>query len=213
MNGIITKYNDFYGNPIDIANEVSRGPIYQILAMVSQAYGYLLSDNIVNVSTKEIVISSYLFKHINEIWKTIQDCSYTPITEYPDDDEIKKGTPCRIDFCFVEWDYSILFRIECKLLEEKTIYISQYIDNGINRYLSGKYGKDAIFGGMLGYIRNGNKVVIIDTITDKTNNIPGIIEKMKISDKIGDIDDHYTSIHSRISPLSPILIHHLFLVF
>lgn len=213
MSGIVSKYNDFYGNPSEIANQVSRGSIFQILVMVSQAYGYLLSDNIVDVSTKEVVISSYLFKHINEIWKTIEDCSYTPIPEYPDEDEIKKGTPFRIDFCFVEWDYNILFRIECKLLEEKTGYISQYVDNGISRYLSGKYGKDATYGGMLGYIRNGNKVVIINAIIDKTNMISGIIEKMKISSKVGDIGDHYTSIHSRNSPLGPILIHHLFLIF
>lgn len=80
------------------------------------------------------------------------------------------------------------FIFECKPLDNSTAKIKEYVyrpktmtktaDGGLYRFLINKYATDQNFGGMIGFIQQGNIEVII-------KNIKSAIRNLKLTDKNG----------------------------
>ncbi|HET7118211.1 MAG TPA: hypothetical protein VFI29_17065 [Hanamia sp.] len=129
-------------------------------------------------------------------------------------DEEKEGN---YDITIHNTYWSSDFHFECKNLTPKANLINEYVyvsskkDGGIYRYFNGKYAQSQNFGGMLGFVLEGD----IHVIKDK------IIEKMKVPFDIsseGDLletelnsiennDFTFNSIHNRLG--QNFKLHHL----
>jgi len=100
--------------------------------------------------------------------------------------------------------------IEAKRFYEKNNWTtSEYLsdDDGIGRFLSGKYSKNEKHGGMIGYVQNGSLHTIIQNI--KT----GLLKKdCKRCLDLAEIEKCLLSIHHRINN-DDIEIYHLFFYF
>jgi hypothetical protein len=106
---------------------------------------------------------------------------------------------------------SILWmEIETKRIYEKERWsTSEYLSNedGVGRFLSGRYSRNEKYAGMIGYIQKGDFQGIIQTIKR------GILKiSCKESQDIANIDNCVLSIHSRVGN-NDILIYHLFFYF
>jgi hypothetical protein len=119
-----------------------------------------------------------------------------------------------IDFCFRDrWVRKAFFGFECKLLSEgKGTLSQQYVDEGVCRYLEGKYCSTGSAGAMIGYVKAGNVSVIIEDVKLRVNK-KNIVSPMSLSIKLGIVSNHFVSIHTRDKELSDFLIHHLFFKF
>jgi hypothetical protein len=104
----------------------------------------------------------------------------------------------------------IWLHVEAKrIYEEKNWSPSEYVsnDDGIGRFLTGKYSKNDKEGGMLAYIQGGDLSAVIHklkSIIDTTN--------CESSANITEVENCYLSVHKRESN-SAIRIYHLFLYF
>jgi len=99
--------------------------------------------------------------------------------------------------------------IEAKRFYEKNNWsISEYLsDDGIGRFLSGRYSKNEKHGGMIGYIQNGNFHTIIQKIK------AGLLRRdCKECHDVVEIGECLLSIHNRISS-NDIEMYHLFFYF
>ena len=125
------------------------------------------------------------------------------------------------------------FSLECKCLDNSQISIREYVynpnktkkssekyeDGGVYRFLINKYSTDKKFGGMIGFIRNGDFSQIKNSIVNKIKKIEllsnnkyfGMLEKEGIIET--DNPFYFQSNHSRYDisenrECEPIKIHH-----
>ena len=61
------------------------------------------------------------------------------------------------------------FHFECKNLKEKSNLIKAYTNNGVYRYFNGKYATNQNFGGMIGFVLNGNYLNIKAKLHNQLN--------------------------------------------
>ncbi len=104
----------------------------------------------------------------------------------------------------------IWFNVEAKRIYEKerwspSGYVSE--EDGIGRFLNGKYSRMEKEGGMLGYIQRGNLSSIIQEIKERINGI-----QCEYSEELTEVSNCYLSIHVREGN-TPIKIYHLFFYF
>ena len=108
------------------------------------------------------------------------------------------------------------FAFECKRLDDKTGRSSlqqAYIDEGLHRFIIGKYAKEEIFGGMIGFIVAGKISVIVQAMKKKVKNYH-FLGKYELLDTLCDnCTTSFQSKHKRKNSLSNIHIYHLFLDF
>lgn len=77
-----------------------------------------------------------------------------------------------LKFQHSQWKHKY-FPFECKNLKNKTASINDYVynktknDGGVYRYIIGKYSSELDFGGMIGFILEGNEKDIISKIIEK----------------------------------------------
>lgn len=97
------------------------------------------------------------------------------------------------------------------ILTRKNADNENIFDGGVLRYFNGKYAQNLAFGGMIGFIIDGNsndiKTAILQKLSDKFLISP---EGDLISTKDNSIEDNtftFDSLHSRLS--SEFTIHHL----
>jgi hypothetical protein len=124
------------------------------------------------------------------------------------------------------------FTFECKCLDNSQVSILEYVynsgktkkkkkfeDGGLYRFLVNKYATDKKFGGMIGFIRNGDSFQIKESIFEQikelklsSNNICfGVLEKEGILET--NIPYYFQSKHSRYDifenrECEPVKIHH-----
>lgn len=72
----------------------------------------------------------------------------------------------RTDFAFKI--SGLKFIVECKRLKSAD---NAYIKEGLERFISLKYGKDDTFGGMIGFVISGNKLNIATELNNKISNL------------------------------------------
>ena len=136
-----------------------------------------------------------------------------PYTQYPDDTlKKKRGKAPAIDFCFRAWNKSEgYFGAECKRLRsDQTVLIQEYVDNGVKRYIEGKYGSKSTVSAMVGYVQEGTISDIVDML--KPVMTPTNLEENLIR-VILEKNPQYKSVHIRDLDSKTIILHHLFFDF
>jgi retron-type reverse transcriptase len=121
-----------------------------------------------------------------------------------------QGKTPTIDFCFRDrYVRDLYFGAECKLLKENDRKLfDDYVNGGVRRYISGKYGVNCSEGSMIGYITFGNRGKIIGGIKGRVNKA-STISNMKKAEPLNGFSDHYKSLHGRTIGCSPFGLHHL----
>ncbi len=108
--------------------------------------------------------------------------------------------------------------IECKRLSRNTKN-KAYIDNGINRFITNRYGNGLPIGGMIGFIELGEVKRITEDLTTKINSLDSTtqnFEELKPSSSLYSAEDgdyRYSSSHARNHDLEDIDIYHLIVDF
>jgi len=204
------------GDPYDLAEQIGEDGIAKLLALVCDAYDTLYKHKIVKLGMSEDEITEELFKEIQIVWRV----SSIPQTIVPINQKIDKylakdkGKPPTIDFCFRDrWVKEAFFGFECKLLAEDDIRLyKEYIENGLYRYLQGKYCAKGSAGSLIGYVNSGNISIVIrevKTRVDKEN----MLSAMVLARSISAFKEHYISTHLRERGLPSFCVHHLFFRF
>ena len=103
--------------------------------------------------------------------------------------------------------------IEAKLLNKKGEYLhSTYVSRGMMRFITGQYGHGVLWGGMIGYVLDGNTGIARTSVTDtiEANRLPlGMSPKGTLTKSIIREDVYETS-HMRQTKI-PFTIYHIFL--
>ena len=208
-----------YPLPSDDLSEI-LGPsgIKMLLELIRDAYFELVQMRKVDLSMTENQITEEWCVCLLLIWP--QSNAYclglSPIPQKEDESSRKsrRGSPPTIDFCFrAYWDRQAYFGAECKLIEanDKTL-CDKYIENGVNRYIDGRYGQKFSEGAMLGYVRQTKCSDVAAEIRNRINSLAGSPQLIQ-TDVLLPFEDHYISKHSRLKGLPPFTIHHLLFLF
>lgn len=108
-------------------------------------------------------------------------------------------------------DEDVYYAIECKRLDKYSSKISKYVEEGILRFINGKYSNNMPLAGMLGFIEKNTPDIILGKIIDKLNNEKCINTINNLDNCVlqDDFEYSYLSKHERKDPLGPIDIYHL----
>lgn len=183
--------------------------------MVCAAYAILYRNRIVKPKMDECDITEELYKEVNFAWSK-SDITETviPTNEKIDRENAeRRGRPPTIDFCFrARWERHAFFGFECKVLAEgDSRSYREYINEGLYRYIEGKYCANGSAGSLIGYINSGRIAVIVKDIKTRVNR-QRIVEFMTLASSISGFREHYISTHLR-KDSSPFCVHHLFFSF
>jgi hypothetical protein len=112
----------------------------------------------------------------------------------------------RADLCFRT--LGVQFIVECKRLFHAD---KKYFEEGLKRFIDLKYGKGDEYGGMIGFVVNGNPTTICSNLYRKAANY-SLVESDFSSRKINFFKTSFLSTHKRIDD-SHINIYNFFLKF
>lgn len=103
------------------------------------------------------------------------------------------------------------YSFECKRLDGSSKLNKEYIEEGIFRYVDGKYSSRMSIAGMIGFVQNGTIEFIVQDINGKIKanskmNCVSLVMKHSLVEKF---DNSYYSSHNRNNGLVPIDIYHL----
>jgi len=205
-----------YGNPSDLAGQIGEQGVSNLLGIVCDAYQRLNQKHNIRQEMSEDDITEELYIEVEWVWsKSGITETIRPMPQKRDKTFAKpRGRPPTIDFCFRDtWVGEAFFGFECKLLAEgdKRLY-NEYVENGLYRYLSGRYCAHGSAGSLVGYVKFGNLSTIIEDVKAKVD-AERILKDMAIASPIGEFKEHYVSVHSRETPLPSFCVHHLFFSF
>ncbi len=136
----------------------------------------------------------------------------------------KEAPQIDIKVIMPRWDYNeVYFAWECKLVGDKRSnreyarLISEYVTEGIFRFIDGKYSSEVDDAGMLGYVLEGDVSNIVSDINESMLSSKRRRQLAASDHLIPDtplnINDTYRSQHHRKKDSSKIRLKHLFLTF
>lgn len=197
----------------------------KILEICIHAHSLLLNENM----TKNLVeekLRNKLLKYIEKMQGSYMLANYVFVAESAEIDEITDDTvgyndirvyiPCNSDFSNEGKKY---FTIECKRLDGYSDKNKEYIEEGMNRFISEKYICKLDICGMIGFIEKSKKIYkydktqeIVNAINNKLINVYNKNETEKLQASIikEDFINSYQSKHIRDKCKLPIYISHLF---
>jgi hypothetical protein len=201
----------------DLAKRLGRRGIRRLLLLLTNAYQDLYDRQWVKADSPENRITEEWFIHIQKRWKSDSACGLIPIPQKADTTKAKsRGLPPTIDFCFRdEFFPESYFGAECKLLDEGSKeHLNAYLDDeeGIGRFIKGKYAASAGAGAMVGYVRHGDSSLVARDVAHRMTRLNGS-PRLRKSDLLAEFDHIYESEHLRRSGVSPFLCYHLLLAF
>lgn len=205
-----------FGSAYDLAVRIGQDGITKLLETVCDAYDMLRKHNTIKKEMSEDEITEELFKEILIIWRESSiPMTIVPINQKSDYTFSKdRGKPPTIDFCFRDrYVREAFFGFECKILAEgdSRLY-REYIENGLYRYLHGKYCAKGSAGSLIGYINSGSISIVIRDVKMRVNK-ENILSAMALAHSILAFKEHYISIHTREKRLPSFCVHHLFFRF
>lgn len=205
--------------PTDLAKRLGRDGIGVILATLWLGYEDLYASGIITANTDEDTITVEWYSKVYNRWTSENRASQVnvnviPINQYPDVTMKKKrGKAPTIDFCFRAWNRDEgYFGAECKRLKLNDMKLLQeYVDNGLIRFVSGKYSLMCSESAMVGYIQEGtiSDIVSILKVLLKT----GTNIEEQLLRELKETNPQYRSAHKRIVDNQIITVHHLFFDF
>lgn len=204
------------GSPLDLAKELGEDGINQLLEIVCAAYSGLQAKKVIRPDMSEDKITEELYTEIMEVWVTsnIID-SIVPIHQKGDWLSGKNGKkPPTIDIVFRDsFERDAFFAFECKLLKEgESRLFWEYVKEGLDRYLQGKYCANGSAGSLIGYVMSGRLTSVVDEVKKRVD-VDKILEVMRLGLPLGKFSSHYISVHSRENSLPRFSVHHLFFSF
>ena len=203
--------------PKDLAKRLGNQGIRKLLMLLTRAYRDLYDRQWVKADSPEDRITEEWFIHIQKRWKSDDACGLIPVPQKGDCTKAKsRGRPPTIDFCFRDEFYGeSYFGAECKLLDQGCkSHLAAYLDmdEGIGRFISGRYAAATGAGAMVGYVRQGDCKVVADDLASGIKDLNGA-PSLSRSAPLPDFDQLYESRHLRTAGISPFLCYHLLLAF
>lgn len=193
-----------------------------MIEIIIKAHTKLVNTNQVQQGWEEDRITSALFIEINRLWRLITYRStlydFVPQPQYPlFPKQSKVGKAPTIDFVFVNgYINHLYFAFECKLVDYgNSRLITEYIKNGMYRFISGYYSNNTLEGGMLGYTFSKNipKTVVRINLKISERSSLNKSDCLKRENTLSGGNYLYKSKHTRISDGQLFTIRHLFLAF
>ena len=205
--------------PPDLARQLGPAGIRKLLGILAGAYRDLYARRHVRADSSEDSISEEWCVHILLRWKGKDVFGLVPMPQKQDTQKAKRrGRPPTVDFCFrAAFCGEAYFGAECKLLDEGDAdHLRAYLDvrkeEGIGRFLSGKYASHTGAGAMVGYVRRGDCDVVAKELAKGIRRVKGRPRLVK-SQPLPDFDQLYESTHQRRSCVSPFVCFHLLFAF
>lgn len=200
--------------PDDLVSVLKPSGITVILELIRDAYFDLCANGIITAQMSENDITEEWFVYLQERWRN-SGLSLVPIHEKQDKTKAKqRGKPPTIDCCFRDrWHKHSYFGVECKLVEaDDQALCSEYINNGLKRFIDGVYNSRCSEGAMLGYVCRSLGREVAKQLQAKLDqwNINAKLEK---SQRLSPFDEYYVSQHVRLENASPLVMHHFLLLF
>lgn len=119
----------------------------------------------------------------------------------------------KIIYSFDEREY---FGMECKRVSGKSRKLAKkYVDQGVMRFVTGKYSHGHEWGAMLGFVIDGNYSGCISLICDhlnKTRKTNGMKDKWAAEKNLGSCQNLYRTYHRQNAHSSLLTLLHLFLL-
>lgn len=203
------------GSPEQLASQIGPNNDLQILKVVIFSHIALREEKVVDESWPEDKITRELCVRIH-IYITENGINTIPIHQYPIYlKKEKMGRPPTIDFVFRKgFEESHYLGFECKIVDDKKdTSIRDYIDEGMNRFLSGKYAKNEKVGGMVAYLINSDLLNCVAKINEKVIDKLGIEDCLTEMCLIREFNGLYTSKHKRVELFNYFRIYHIFMFF
>jgi hypothetical protein len=212
---VISKDEYSLGSPKEIASEIGLCTDIQLLQVVILAYKTLHDKMKVDKGWPEDKITLELCVRISRQMQE-NGTNAIPIHQYPVfPKKIRSGRPPTIDFVFRKgYRESSYLAFECKIVDdENDSSIQQYINQGVMRFLTGKYAKNETTGGMIAYLINREITKCVIKINEQIKRNMSDSNCLVKSSIILDFEGIYQSNHMKNPPNSRFLIYHLFLTF
>jgi len=179
------------------------------------AYKTLHDEKIVDRSWPEDKITRELCVRIH-IHSVKNGTGAIPVHQYPIFPKVpKKGRPPTIDFVFRRgYEELSYLAFECKIVDDKEDHsIQEYVNEGIMRFLSGKYSRNEKLGGMVAYLINSEIAECVRKINELVENKLGKTDCLSKASITFNFDGVYQSIHNRAIFLDLFLLYHIFMTF
>lgn len=200
--------SSFFGDPLQFGKGFVPQLQDKVFAIIISAYRELETSCKVTSEWEEDQITSELFDYIQIIWKNdISDAASAflpkhqgPIYPKPN----KKGRAPTIDIVFTtHYGERTYFGFECKLVERgNSSQLTNYVTEGMKRYIEEKYSKDSNKGAMIAYTFEENVDLLIEAINSKISKIGGLAESDFITNGVTPLSEFnaiYFSHHRRKS--------------
>lgn len=200
----------------DLAKMLGLEGIRYLLEIMCDAYFDLLKSGFVHEDTLENCITEEWFVKIQIRYQKASHISVIPFHQKSDPTKGKKGklSPT-IDFCFRDQYFpQSYFGTECKLMDEgNNVHLREYLkENGVGRFLDGRYASNSSVGAMVGYVKVGNPKIVANEVARLLSCLSDKPKMMKVK-PIKSFEDIYDSHHKRSYGISPFQIFHLFYEF
>jgi len=203
--------------PIDIAKRLGEQGIRRLLTLLTNAYHDLYARKWVKADSSEDSITEEWFVHIQVRWSSNRAFGLVPIHQKQDREKAKsRGRAPTIDFCFRDKYFpQSYFGAESKVLDQGSRkYLDAYLDEeeGIGRFLNGRYSAHNSAGAMVGYVRRGDCGMVSKDVGSELHKLKDnpILKK---STPLPGFDYLYESQHNRDVGISPFICYHLFFAF
>lgn len=215
----------------ELADDLRTGFEYRVLELIIMSYKKMSQQGYFDVLWKENKFTAILVRCIKQNcrdFSRLTGQNWTVIREYYHDGELISAvteehdpdTVPRIDIVVSTWstDYEEMsFPFECKrIAEHNSDLIRLYVEKGIvDRYLTEKdYSSETSWGGMLGYILEGNVNTIVTKLNkqiDRQRN--SSFEHLMMREPVAQFNTMYLSRHPHPKRELVLTITHLFLSF
>ncbi|MBN1690944.1 MAG: hypothetical protein JW901_07975 [Dehalococcoidia bacterium] len=210
----------FYSRPqpsAELTEALGPHVVKVMLCLMRDAYFDLVKKDVIDLTMRENQITEEWYDCLIIRWpRSSLYPTFRPHSQKEDESgkTSSRGNPPTIDFCFrAGWDRLVYFGAECKLIEatNKTL-CNEYVENGVCRYIEGKYGAKFPEGAMIGFVRQtpcADVAVELQTRIVALDNASGFDR----TNLLAPFEDHYVSKHNRAKGISPFTIHHLLFLF
>ena len=211
-------YNNFN---IDLTINEYIGEFNQVLRLFIYSYKKMLLEKKFNLNEWENFLRNILITYLRTFKKEFDICHlnfYAEVQETSADlkeygsIDIHISNP--LELMGHEEKY---YSFECKRLDGYSEKNKAYIEDGLFRYISGKYSEEMPIAGMIGFVQGFKKNSGIDNLITEIANIlhktEELIQNLLIKQIYNNFKYSYYSKHKRKSELSNIDIYHLFFDF
>jgi hypothetical protein len=201
------------GSPVKLSSIIGPVTDLQLLKVVIIAYKALSEEKKVKEDWQEDKITRELLFRI-QVHVQKNGVNAFPTHQYPLFLKTpKKGRPPTIDFVFRKgYDESPYFGFECKIVDDrKSSSVRDYIDEGMKRFLSGKYAAAEKLGGMIAYLLNREVETCVLKINELIKKEMGSTASLTRFAIDVDFNEIFRSIHARSN--IDFTLYHIFMTF